>query len=275
MKSNFVIDETKKKMLVELVKNGKNTLLTGPTGCGKTTLAIEIAEELDMKPVVINCGSTQDARSSLIGYFTLKDGDTVFQEADFLKALQEPNTCIILDELSRASDDAYNIVFPVLDFRRNIRVDEKDESREVAIADNVNFISTANIGVEYSSARSIDRALQDRFLCFNLPYLRGTALKSYVGKQFDRETASAAKDIFKIYDYSHKMFEQAKISTRMSTRMILEVMPLIKSFSVAEVLDNVLLSMFQQDSSAIINDASVIKEYADSLGVYNPVETDE
>ena len=89
MESNFVIDETKKEMLVELVKSGKNTLLTGPTGCGKTTLAVEIAKELDMNPVVINCGSTQDARSSLIGYFTLKDGDTVFQEADFLKAIQE------------------------------------------------------------------------------------------------------------------------------------------------------------------------------------------
>lgn len=268
MSNKFVIDKTKKEILTELVSSGKNCLLTGATGCGKTTLAIEIAKELNLNPVVINCGSTQDARSSLIGYFTLKEGETVFQESDFLHAIQQPNTCIILDELSRASDDAFNIIFPVLDFRQEIRVDEKDESRVVDVADNVKFIATANIGVEYSSARSLDRALQDRFLSFNIPYLKGTQVKTYVKKLHDAETAEAASALFKIYDYTHKMFEQSKLSSKLSTRMVLEVMPLIGKFEVKEILDHVLLSLFKQDSSAIINDANIIREYADSLGVY-------
>ena len=269
MASNFVIDPVKKSILIKLVESGKNTMLTGSTGCGKTTLCIEIAKELNLNPIVINCGSTQDARSSLLGYFTLDNGTTIFQDADFLKAIQQENTLIILDELSRASDDAYNIIFPLLDFRKEIRVDEKEDGRVVKIAKNVKFIATANIGVEYSSARSIDRALQDRFLSFNIPYLKGSKVKSYVKKQFDAETADLASPIFKIYDYTHKMFEEGKLSDRLSTRMILEVMPLMKDFTVAEVLDNVILSLFQQDSSAILNDANIIREYADSLGVYN------
>ena len=192
MTSNFVIDPVKKNILTELVNSGKNTLLTGGTGCGKTTLAIEIAKELGLKPVVINCGSTQDARSSLLGYFTLKDGDTVFQEADFLKAIQEENTLIILDELSRASDDAYNIIFPILDFRQEVRVDEKDDERIVKVAKNVKF---------------------------------------------------------------------------------LDVIPLVSKFTIGEILDHVILSIFKQDSSSIITDANVLREYADSLGVYDKVNS--
>jgi len=273
MASNFVIDPVKKKILTELVNSGKNTLLTGGTGCGKTTLAIEIAKELGLKPVVINCGSTQDARSSLLGYFTLKDGDTVFQEADFLKAIQEENTLIILDELSRASDDAYNIIFPILDFRQEVRVDEKDDERIVQVADNVKFLATANIGIEYSSARSIDRALQDRFLTFNIPYIKGNKLKTYVKKQFDSETADASTELFKLYDYSHKMFDESKLSARLSTRMILDVVPLVSKFTIGEILDHVILSIFKQDSSSIITDANVLREYADSLGVYKKTKT--
>ena len=269
MASNFVIDPVKKRLLKKLVDSGKNILLTGGTGCGKTTLAIELAKEVGLNPIVINCGSTQDARSSLLGYFTLKDGDTVFQEADFLKAIQEPNTLIILDELSRASDDAYNILFPILDFRQEIRVDEKDDGRVVKIADNVKFLATANIGIEYSSARSIDRALQDRFLTFNIPYLKGSKLKSYVSKQFDKETADKASSLFKMYDFSHQQFDNAKISARLSTRMILDVIPLVKDFTIGEILDHVLLSIFRQDSSTIITEANILREYADSLGVYN------
>jgi len=268
MASNFVIDPVKKKILTKLVESGKNTMLTGATGCGKTTLCYELAEELNMNPVVINCGSTQDARSSLLGYFTLKDGDTVFQEADFLKAIQEENTLIILDELSRASDDAYNIIFPILDFRQEVRVDEKDDERIVQVADNVKFLATANIGIEYSSARSIDRALQDRFLTFNIPYIKGNKLKTYVKKQFDSETAEASTELFKLYDYSHKMFDESKLSARLSTRMILDVVPLVSKFTIGEILDHVILSIFKQDSSSIITDANVLREYADSLGVY-------
>jgi len=269
MASKFVIDPVKKNLLTKLVDSGKNVLLTGGTGCGKTTLAIELANELGLNPIVVNCGSTQDARSSLLGYFTLKNGDTVFQEADFLKAIQEENTLLILDELSRASDDAYNILFPILDFRQEVRVDEKDDNRIVKIANNVKFLATANIGIEYSSARSIDRALQDRFLTFNIPYLKGSKLKSYVRKQFDGETAEKATSLFKMYDFSHKQFDNAKISARLSTRMILDVIPLVNDFTIAEICDHVLLSIFRQDSSTIITDANILREYADSLGVYD------
>jgi len=164
----FVIDETKKEMLTALIQSGKNCLLTGATGCGKTTLCFEIAKELGMNPVVINMGSTQDARTSLVGYHVLENGNTRFQVSDFINAIQTPNTLIILDELSRASDDAFNIVFPLLDFRKDIRVEElsNGNGETIHVDPTVRFVATANIGLDYSSARSLDRALKDRFYSF-------------------------------------------------------------------------------------------------------------
>ena len=114
----FVIDETKNRMIKTLVEGGKNVMVTGATGAGKTTYCFKVAEELGMDCMVINCGSTQDARTSLLGYFTLEDGNTKFSPSDFIKAIQKPNTLIVLDELSRGSDDAFNILFPILDHRR-------------------------------------------------------------------------------------------------------------------------------------------------------------
>jgi nitric oxide reductase NorQ protein len=270
----FVIDETKKSMLKTLVESGKNCLVTGATGAGKTTLCYHLAEEMGMNPIVINCGGTQDARSSLFGYFSLQDGNTKFEKADFLKALSTPNTLIILDELSRASDDAYNLIFPILDFRRDVRVDELEGDEKVITVDpSVRFIATANIGIEYSSTRSIDRALQDRFISFNLPYLEGKDLKKYIRSTHGSDVAKDSSQLLKLYDYSHKMFGQGKISTRISTRAVLDVIPLSAQFKLKDILDYVVLSIFEQDSSSIVNDANILREYADSIGVYEGEQT--
>ncbi len=263
----FVIDKTKKSMIADLVSKEQNVLLTGATGCGKTTLCKEIADELNMNCVIVNCGSTQDARTTLIGYHTLQDGTTKFEKSHFINAIQEENTLIILDELSRASDDAYNILFPLLDFRREIHIEETNET--IKLADGVKFISTANVGLEYSATRSIDRALQDRFMIFNVPYLTGKELKNYIKDTEGTEVAAGMKNLCKVYDYTHQQYENSRISAKMSPRMILNCCCLVGTFTDAQIMNNVLLSMFEQDSSSITNDANIIREYGDSLGMFN------
>ena len=268
----FVIDETKDKMVHSLIKGGKNVMLTGATGAGKTTYCFELADKLNMNCEVINCGSTQDARTSLLGYFQLKDGNTNFTPSDFIKAIQKPNTLIVLDELSRASDDAFNILFPILDYRREIMIEEQSgKERKVKVADGVRFVATANIGLEYSSTRSLDRALQDRFMTFNLPYITGEQMTNFI-----KDTHEITKDdeqmvnvLAQVYDYSHNLFGKGKIGTRISTRSVIDTISLVKDgFQMRDILDHAILSKYEQDSSTIVNDANIIREFADSLGVY-------
>jgi len=275
----FVIDETKNKMIKTLVEDGKNVMVTGATGAGKTTYCFKVAEELGMDCMVINCGSTQDARTSLLGYFTLEDGNTKFSPSDFIKAIQKPNTLIVLDELSRGSDDAFNILFPILDHRREVTVEEQDGTdRIVKVEDSVRFIATANIGMEYSATRSLDRALQDRFMTFNLPYITGEQMSGYIDDSMELtdKDEEMVNLLAQVYDYSHTLFGKGKIGTRISTRSILDVMSLVKGgFKMRDILDHAILSQYEQDSSTIVNDANVLREYADSLGVYLSDDSEE
>ena len=223
----FKIPKIQKDIVTALCKDGKNIMLIGPTGCGKTSFCSEIAEEAGLNLKIFNCGSTQDARTSLLGYFSLEDGSTKFHMSDFVDAIQTPNTLIVLDEISRASDDAYNILFPLLDFRREISVEEQEGTkRNIKAHPSVRFVGTANIGVEYSATRSIDRALQDRFMFFSLRYVSGTDLSDLIFERNpdllqDAVSTNRVKSLIAVYDAVTSLYGSNNIQSNISPRMIL------------------------------------------------------
>ena len=152
---DFIISDIKWKYLTRCINKGKNLMFVGPAGTGKTQIVFKAAEALDRQIFYFNLGSTQDVRSSIIGNTYFKDG-TYFEESAFVTAIKTPNTVILLDEISRANPEAWNILMPVLDVNiRKLRLDEKEDSPIVDVASGVSFISTANIGFEYTSARML------------------------------------------------------------------------------------------------------------------------
>ena len=161
----LVMNELKWKYLIRSAVRGKNIMMTGPAGCGKTMSAKALVNAMDRPDFYFNLGATQDPRSTLIGntHFDKENG-TYFAESVFVKAIKAPNAVILLDELTRAHPDAWNILMPVLDQgQRYLRLDEADGSETVKVAEGVTFVATANIGNEYTATRVLDRALRDRF----------------------------------------------------------------------------------------------------------------
>jgi len=160
------MSDLKWKYLIRCAMRGKNIMMTGPAGCGKTMAAKSVVNSLDRPDFYFNLGATQDPRATLIGntHFNKEDG-TVFSEALFVKAIQTENAVILLDELSRAHPEAHNILMTVLDEgQRYLRLDEAEGSPTIKVANGVTFIATANIGNEYTATRVMDRALIDRFI---------------------------------------------------------------------------------------------------------------
>ena len=162
--SDLEMSDVKWKYLVRSAVRGKNIMMVGPAGCGKTQAAKALPVATGHPFFYFNLGATQDPRSTLIGNTHFKDGQTVFDSSSFVKAIQTDNAVILLDELSRAHPEAWNILMTVLDEgQRYLRLDEDTNSPVINVAPGVSFIATANIGSEYTSTWFIDRALMDRF----------------------------------------------------------------------------------------------------------------
>jgi nitric oxide reductase NorQ protein len=170
---DLIVSDLKWKFLVRSAMRAENILMTGPTGCGKTQAAKNLVRTLKRPDFYFNLGATQDPRATLIGNTHFgKESGTYFSQSLFVQAIQTEGAIILLDELTRAHPDAWNILMPVLDDgQRYLRLDEAPDSPTVAVAKGVTFIATANIGTEYTSTRVMDRAMMDRFTIIEMDVL--------------------------------------------------------------------------------------------------------
>ena len=228
------------KFICRNVYRGANMLLTGPTGTGKSQTAIAVAKVLGRELFYINLGATQDPRGTLIGntHFS-KDAGTFFNESAFVKALKTPNTVILLDEVSRAHPEAWNILMTVLDpGQRYIRLDEAVGAPTIKVAEGVSFIGTANLGAEYTAVRVMDRALIDRFTIAEIPYLTQEQETSLLQKIYPDMEVGDAENLAEIAKLTRDEIQsdQPQISTMISTRSVIEMGGLlVDGFSIAEV----------------------------------------
>jgi MoxR-like ATPase len=238
--SDLYISDLKWKYLVRSVLRGANIMMVGSSGAGKTKTAHCVAEALQRPYFYFSLGSTQDPRASLIGNTHFKsDSGTFFSESRFVTAIQTENAIILLDEISRAHPEAWNILMPVLDpNQRYLSLDEKDGSPIVRVAKGVSFIATANIGTEYTSTRRMDRALRDRFTStIEMELLSPEDETRLLMSRVEGLKESQAKTVCDIADTIRKDIasESPRLTTTLSTRSTLEVAQLLADgFSLAD-----------------------------------------
>jgi len=225
------MNELKWKYLIRSAVRGKNIMMTGPAGCGKTMAAKSVVNSLDRPDYYFNLGATQDPRGTLIGntHFESSKG-TYFSESLFVKAIQTPGAVILLDELSRAHPDAWNILMTVLDYgQRYLRLDEQDNQATIKVAEGVTFVATANIGNEYTSTRVMDKALMDRFTIVEMDVLSEGDENELLNYMFPNVDATVIGNVAKIATLTRteSNSETARITSGISTRTTVELCGLL------------------------------------------------
>ena len=260
----LMMSELKWKYLVRSGVRGKNIMMTGPAGCGKTMAAKALVNSLDRPDYYFNLGATQDPRGTLIGntHFETEKG-TYFSESLFVKAIQTPNAVILLDELSRAHPDAWNILMTVLDYgQRYLRLDEKDTQSTISVADGVTFVATANIGNEYTSTRVMDKALMDRFTIVEMDVLSEDDENSLLNYMFPNVDSMVLGNVAKIASLTRaeSKSDTARITSGISTRTTVELCGLLyDGFSLEEASE---VSIYPQydDTGGVDSERTFVKQ---------------
>lgn len=258
--------ELKWKYLIRNIIRGKNIMMTGPAGCGKTMAAKAAANSIEgYNMEIFNLGSTQDPRATLIGntQFDTTKG-TVFQPSPFVKAIQTPNTVIVLDEITRAHPEAHNILMSVLDQgQRYLRLDEAADSPVVKVAEGVSFIASANIGNEYTATRQLDRAIVDRFTIIEMDTLtqsEETKLLQMMYPSVDVNLINSVAEITTMTRSEVKK-ETPNLTNSLSTRTSVEIGSLLyDGFSLEEAAEITIYPLFD-DAGGAQSERTYIRQF--------------
>ncbi|MBL7148083.1 MAG: gas vesicle protein GvpN [Nanoarchaeota archaeon] len=185
---NFIETQQVKEYedLIELwLRTGYPVHIIGPTGCGKTTLAMKIAEKLKKPAVWIN-GDEEITTTSLVGGYSKiemsrlrdrfihnvqKDKDIVEPQwvSNPLALAVKHGYTLIYNEFSRAKPEANNILLSVLEEGVLELPTKFGEDRYVKVHPNFNVILTSN-NIEYAGVHKPQDALLDRLVSIHMDY---------------------------------------------------------------------------------------------------------
>lgn len=230
---NFLIEKGVYDVLAFNIKNKINTMLLGPTGVGKTEMVTAIANKLKKDITIFDMGTMTDPIMSLVGTHTIsiQDGKTIsqFKKSRFSEVIQKPGI-IVLDELSRAAAGSNNLLFPCLDFRRELPMEYSFEDyAPIKIHPECVFIATANTGSAYTGTHKLDKALVDRFTVLQVESLNEEGCQYVISKLYPSVSKKDIDTIIQYYFAINKEHDEFKISFSLSMRHLKNIVNMVSS----------------------------------------------
>lgn len=210
------------EILKHNIEHCVNTMLIGPTGTGKTEVISNMADLFNLPITIFDMGTMTDPVMGLVGthVITVKDGVThsEFRRSRFSDVIQQPGI-VLLDEISRAGAMSNNLLFPCLDFRKELPMEYSfHDTTPVKIHDNCVFFSTANMGSQYTGTHKLDRALLDRFMLVEMDTLKTEDIQSTLKAEFPTLGDEKIESLVSAFEAINQEHDEFKISFNLSLR---------------------------------------------------------
>ena len=193
----------------------KNILLVGEAGCGKTHLAAQVAEALNLPFSSVSCSSDMSS-SVLLGWLLPVDGGAFqYAPSDFI-TLYENGGVFLLDEMDAADPSILLIINQAL-ANGKINVPQRKGNTEVKRHDNFLCFAACNTfgrgsNMMYSGRERLDESTLDRFRL-------GTIKMTY---DKDLEQTLGDEDVVRWAWEIRERITKAELKRVLSTRFILD-----------------------------------------------------
>lgn len=155
---------------------GKNVLLKGPTGSGKTKLAETLSHHFQQPMQSVNCSVDMDAEA-LLGFKTIEEENGVnrieFIPGPVIKAMEQGHL-LYIDEINMAKPETLPILNSILDYRRSLN--NPFTSEMVQAKPTFGVIAAINEG--YIGTVQLNEALKNRFVVIEIPYVQNNTLRT-------------------------------------------------------------------------------------------------